>query len=1148
MVVWVYDSHCAGDEIYVDLLYVVEQRVGAGSFVGFDLRHDDNELQSCDKRWRAVYRAYTYEPYNSKSGLPAVNIGVGQVSSSGNKSTLYYSITKLTDSLNRDRGAIDALGNMSLTAYGAANSYSPSNITDSISLQQTPIAFGTNYSLQSVASPMMSANGDPGHLGVDFDRSTTDYLNFPLAPITSIDTYHYDDAKPTVIDAQGNVTNITYYPTSSSPGGGPGFINTVTSTGAIGDLTSTFSYDTLGNISRVVSTGPNDRYNIAEGAAVLGIATTYEYTGYPGYSQSECLGEPTQVSVTGLDASDSECYTTSYYQYYSTTDPSLGSFAGAVSLSMDALGNITRYCYNLAGQLTRTIYPATGLIGPGNAESDTVYQYVGGPPSAQILKDENGDTVREVDIAYDAEGDVVKVTGSTQPATYTYDPHGRVTSVTDGNGNKTQYTYDQVDNLTGIFYPGWSGTPYINDCEFYTYDADHNVLTKTVNGVVTTYTRRNSTVNGSTGALTYKGDGYDALVSNIAYTLPSGATLTATAPVSYIYDAFGQRTQMTDGTGITTYSWIGDTGCLNSVTSPYGSIGYTYLPDNSRGSMSLPNGSVVTYAYDGVGRCVQDVAFHTYLDNGWLSTTGYQTTATGPNYVNYAYDPRGRISSLINEDADADLTTFAAPAVNSSSPYATPFRDTAGNLLNEYITSHLSFLNSPWIRSFTYDNRDVLLTDNGTPTKSTATVNFNQSWSHNYTVDPAFNLTSYIYCGAPDLDYSSYAEASASFSPNADNQASPSDAFGNTISRNGGTLTYDAENRLTSAPTILANTTKATFTYNGDGLRASKTIYDGSSAVSTTYYVYDGDEPVEEITQLYLMTPGTTGTSSNRYVSAINSFGVDGLRYRTEYAQPINGTSTSVTWTYLYDPSGNLLERFDASYNGEIDGALYDAYGTLRASTTKLAPAPFGFGGQYGYYTDAETGLVLCGARYYDPTTGHWLSRDPIGYAGGQNLYTFCDGNPVNEADPEGTDAVIFFGGDSKSENSYFRPGALQYASEYDKAHPGKRAYVFDLNNNAKDKTGWTAAEIMNFTLASTKDIDTIIYIGHAGITDSGSGGHSAPPYVSKLYCGSTDITTGDIAKLPTGNVEPGATIKLFGCDTAATTDPEDRTLTLWPY
>ena len=61
-----------------------------------------------------------------------------------------------------------------------------------------------------------------------------------------------------------------------------------------------------------------------------------------------------------------------------------------------------------------------------------------------------------------------------------------------------------------------------------------------------------------------------------------------------------------------------------------------------------------------------------------------------------------------------------------------------------------------------------------------------------------------------------------------------------------------------------------------------------------------------------------------------------------------------------------------------------------------------GFGGQYGYYTDRETGLVLMGHRYYDPGTGRFLTRDPIGYGGGMNLYGFADGNPVNESDPDG--------------------------------------------------------------------------------------------------------------------------------------------------
>ena len=67
---------------------------------------------------------------------------------------------------------------------------------------------------------------------------------------------------------------------------------------------------------------------------------------------------------------------------------------------------------------------------------------------------------------------------------------------------------------------------------------------------------------------------------------------------------------------------------------------------------------------------------------------------------------------------------------------------------------------------------------------------------------------------------------------------------------------------------------------------------------------------------------------------------------------------------------------------------------------------PAGFGGQFGYYTDTETGLLCLTHRYYDPGTGKFINRDPIGYAGGANLYGFCTGNPVNESDPNGTDAL----------------------------------------------------------------------------------------------------------------------------------------------
>jgi RHS repeat-associated protein len=47
-------------------------------------------------------------------------------------------------------------------------------------------------------------------------------------------------------------------------------------------------------------------------------------------------------------------------------------------------------------------------------------------------------------------------------------------------------------------------------------------------------------------------------------------------------------------------------------------------------------------------------------------------------------------------------------------------------------------------------------------------------------------------------------------------------------------------------------------------------------------------------------------------------------------------------------------------------------------------------------------GFYCLGARYYDPMAGHFLSPDPLGHSASMDLYSFCNGDPLNRFDPDG--------------------------------------------------------------------------------------------------------------------------------------------------
>jgi RHS repeat-associated protein len=75
------------------------------------------------------------------------------------------------------------------------------------------------------------------------------------------------------------------------------------------------------------------------------------------------------------------------------------------------------------------------------------------------------------------------------------------------------------------------------------------------------------------------------------------------------------------------------------------------------------------------------------------------------------------------------------------------------------------------------------------------------------------------------------------------------------------------------------------------------------------------------------------------------------------------------------------------------------------ADTNPTLEIPFGFAG--GLH-DKDTNLIRFGYRDFDPETGRWTARDPIGFAGGDtNLYGYVASDPVNFIDPDGLQLAI---------------------------------------------------------------------------------------------------------------------------------------------
>jgi RHS repeat-associated protein len=192
------------------------------------------------------------------------------------------------------------------------------------------------------------------------------------------------------------------------------------------------------------------------------------------------------------------------------------------------------------------------------------------------------------------------------------------------------------------------------------------------------------------------------------------------------------------------------------------------------------------------------------------------------------------------------------------------------------------------------------------------------------------------------------------------------DNNGNLSAKAATQYTWDYDDRLVgiSGPSV-----NASYVYNFQGNRIKKTVSGAETA-----YLYLSEDIAKE----------TTGGVVTNYLQGI---GID---------EPVMMERAGAKSYYFSDGLGSIRELTDSV--GTIqNNYTYGAWGELRAQNV-TAPNNYGYTGR----EFAEEGSYFYRARYLDPGVGRFVSKDPIGFRGGMNLYGYVANNPVNYSDYNG--------------------------------------------------------------------------------------------------------------------------------------------------
>ncbi|CAN7535167.1 RHS repeat-associated core domain-containing protein [Caballeronia sp. LjRoot31] len=479
---------------------------------------------------------------------------------------------------NRMESATDAIGNATRYSYTA---------------QGLPL---------SVTSPPDSAGVSPVTSYSYTSYSPPDFPSFYLPTSVAIKT----SATNAVTTTTAYDANNHFPPATSTVDAGPGKLN----------LTTSFTYDALGNLLKVTSPSLN--------------TNTFAYDAARRVVQA---ADPTGMkTVTSYDADGRQIETAKQI-----------SRAGTQWMA-------SCFRYSVTGKVIRA-------WGPGTTASATACPAEAAPVSVTDTNYDDLDRVsivaqrlpaaeggdRTTETFYYADDTVQAVNRGVGTAlaqvyaNYVYTPNGNLSAATDANGNVTFYTYDSFDRPSRIYYPHpiLSGYFNLNDYLENTYDA---------NGNVTTLRKRNTQQVTQT---------WDKLNRLVARAYPQG-----TGNVQFTYDLRGLRTaaQYASGAHSNVYTWD-NAGRLRSAVLDGRTLSYLYDPDGNRTRLTWPDGFFVTTEYDS-----RNYPLAT-KENGSASLAAYGYDPLGRRFgmdwyngseTLFQYDTQGRMSGLSRNFYGAD--------------------------------------------------------------------------------------------------------------------------------------------------------------------------------------------------------------------------------------------------------------------------------------------------------------------------------------------------------------------------------------------------------------------------------------------------------------------------------------------------------------